>query len=77
MESEYIRLSNARQHLAWLWSFFEEIGHLQKAPTELFYDNQAAIILCRDLQFQAQIKHIQWKYHFVQDDLVGKGEAVV
>jgi len=77
MESEYIRLSNAGQHLAWLRSFFEEIGHLQKAPTELFCDNQEAIILCCNPQFQARTKHIQRKYHFVRDDLVGKGEAVV
>ena len=58
-ESEYIGLSNAGQHLAWLWSFFNEIGHTQKGPTELFSDNQAAIILCHDPQFRAQTKHIQ------------------
>ena len=77
MESEYIGLSNAGQHLAWLQSFFKEIRHLQKAPTELFCDNQAAIILCRNPQFWARTKHIQRKYHFVRDDLIGKGEAVV
>ena len=74
---EYIALSNAGQHLTWLQSFFNEIGHTQKGPTKLFSDNQAAIILCHDPQFRAQTKHIQQKYHFVRDDLVGKGEAVV
>ena len=44
---------------------------------ELFYDNQVAIILCRDQQVQAQTKHIQWKYHFIWDNLVRKEEAVV
>ena len=48
---EYIGLSNAGQHLTWLQSFFNEIGHTQKGPTELFCDNQAAIILCCDPQF--------------------------
>ena len=76
-ESEYIGLSNAGQHLAWLRTFFDEIGHPQKGPTQLFCDNQAAIILSRDPQFRARTKHIQRKYHFVQDDLVGKGEAIV
>ena len=52
-ESEYIGLSNAGQHLAWLRTFFDEIGHPQKGPTQLFCDNQAAIILSRDPQFQA------------------------
>ena len=47
-ESEYIRLSNAEQHLAWLQPFFDEVGHTQKAPIELLCDNQAAMILCCD-----------------------------
>ena len=76
-ESEYIGLSNAGQHLAWLRTFFDEIGQQQMGPTQLFCDNQAAIILSWDPQFQARTKHIQQKYHFVQDDLVGKGEAIV
>ena len=76
-KSEYIGLSNAGQHLAWLRTFFDEIGHPQKGPTQLFCDNQAAIILSRDPQFRARTKHIQRKYYFVRDDLVGKGEAIV
>ena len=76
-ESEYIGLSNAGEHLAWLRTFFDEIGHPQKGPTQLFCDNQAVIILSRNPQFRARTKHIQWKYHFVRDDLVGKGEAIV
>jgi hypothetical protein len=76
-ESEYIGLSNAGMHLAWLRTFFAEVGHEQRGPTELFCDNQAAIILCKDPQFRARTKHIQRKYHFVRDDIVAKGEAVV
>jgi hypothetical protein len=76
-ESEYIALSNAGQHLAWLCAFFEDIGHTQSAPTELLCDNQAAIILSRDPQFRARSKHIARKFHFVRDDIVGKGQAVV
>ena len=76
-ESEYIGLSLAGQHLGWLRTFFEEIGHSQKGPTTLHCDNQAAIILSRDPQFRAQIKHIQWKYHHICDDLVAKGEVII
>ena len=76
-ESEYISLCYAGQHLAYLRSFFEDIGHYQKAPTELMCDNQAAIILSKDPQFRARTKHIQRKYHFLRDDIVGKGQAVV
>ena len=76
-ESEYIGLCNAGQHLAWLRTFFDDIGHAQKKPTDLFCDNQAAIILTKDAQFRARTKHIQRKYHFIRDDIVAKGQAIV
>ena len=34
-ESEYIGLSIAGQHLAWLCTFFAELGHPQELPTDL------------------------------------------
>jgi Reverse transcriptase (RNA-dependent DNA polymerase) len=76
-ESEYIGLSNAGQHIAWLRTLFEEIGHPSKRATELQCDNQAAIVLSKDPQFRARTKHIQCKYHYIRDDLVAKGECVV
>lgn len=76
-ESEYIGLCYAGQHLAWLRTFFEDIGHRQTDPTDLFNDNQAAIILTKDPQFRARTKHIQRKYHFLRDDLVANKQAVV
>jgi len=45
--------------------------------TELKGDNEAAIVLSRDPQFQARTKHIQQKYHYFRDDLVAKGECIV
>jgi hypothetical protein len=69
-ESEYIGLSNAGQHLAWLRTFFAELGYERTGPTELFCDNQAAIILCKDPQFRARTKHIKRKYHFIRDDII-------
>jgi hypothetical protein len=76
-ESEYIGLSNAGQHLAWLRAFFEDIGHAQTKPTELLCDNQAAIILLHNPQFRVCSKHIARKFHFVCNNIVGKGQAVV
>ena len=76
-ELEYISLSTAGQHLQWLCTFFEEVGHPQQNPTELLCDNQAAIILSKDPQFCACTKHIQWKYHHVCDDLIANREAAV
>ena len=60
-ESEYIGLSITGQHIQWLRTFFDEIGQSQSGPTELNCNNQAAIILCKDPQFRARTKHIQWE----------------
>ncbi|PPQ82476.1 hypothetical protein CVT24_002389, partial [Panaeolus cyanescens] len=76
-ESEYVGLCTAGQHLAWLRNFFEDIGHPQTQATELKCDNQAAITLSRDAQFRARTKHIQRKYHYLRDDLVANGHAVI
>ena len=76
-ESKYIGLSNASQHLMWLWTFYEELGHSQPGPTKLYCDNQAAIILIKDPQYHTCTMHIKWKFHFIRDDVVGKGKAIV
>jgi hypothetical protein len=76
-ESEYIGLSNAGQHLMWLRTFYEELGHSQPGPTKLYCDNQAAIILTKDPQYRTRTMHIERKFHFVRDDVVGKGKAIV
>ncbi|KAJ3507815.1 hypothetical protein NMY22_g16815 [Coprinellus aureogranulatus] len=72
-EAEYISMCAAGQHLAWLRTFFEDIGHPQADPTTLFNDNQGAIALSKDPQYRSRTKHIQRKFHFVRDDLVRNG----
>jgi hypothetical protein len=76
-ESEYIGLSNAGQHLAWLRAFFEQLGHPQAGPTILNCDNQAAIILTKEPQFRKRTMHINRKFHYFRNDIVAKGEAAV
>lgn len=55
-------------------SDFEEIGQLQTSPTSLRCDNQV-IILAKDPQYQTRTMHIERKFHFIRDDIVGKGKA--
>lgn len=43
-ESEYIGLSNAGQHLAWLRAFFSEIDHPPSGLTTLLCDNQQSFL---------------------------------
>lgn len=58
-------------------TFFKEIGHKQAEPTSLKCDNQAAIILSKDPQYRTRTMHIEHKFHFIWDDIVGKGKAIV
>lgn len=76
-ESEYIGLSNTGQHLIWLRTFYEELGHSQPGPTQLHCDNQVAIILTKDPQYRTRTMHIKCKFHFVHDNVVGKGKAII
>jgi hypothetical protein len=76
-ESEYIGLSNAGQHLTWLRHLFDKIDETQTSATDLLCDNKGAIILTKEPQFQARTKHIQWKYHYVRDDLVATNQVEV
>ncbi|OJT01582.1 Retrovirus-related Pol polyprotein from transposon TNT 1-94 [Trametes pubescens] len=47
-EFKYIGLSNAGQHLAWLHTFFSEMGHPPGEVAILACNNIAAIILTKD-----------------------------
>ena len=76
-ESKYIGLSNTNQHLMWLWTFYEELGHSQPGPTKLYCNNQAAIILTKDPQYCTHTMHIEWKFHFIRDDVVGKDKDII
>jgi hypothetical protein len=42
-KSKYIGLSNAGQHLAWLRTFFDKIGHCQKHATDLYSGSAACV----------------------------------
>ena len=48
-ESEYIGLSIAGQHLAWLHIFFAELSLPQELPTDLGNDNMATHCMCARL----------------------------
>lgn len=73
MESEYIGLSNAGLHLSWLHMFFKDIGH----PQVVGCNNQSAIIVTKDPEYCTHTRHIQHKFHHIQDNVVGKGLAVI
>jgi hypothetical protein len=66
-EAEYIGTSEAAKEACWLRMLVRGIGTTVDAPTQIFCDNNAAIILAGDQSFHAQTKHIDTRYHHIRD----------
>ena len=67
-ESEYMALTDALRDILWLRLLLKELGAQQKSPTVIHVDNQGAIALSRNPEFQKRTKHIVVKYHRVREE---------
>ena len=54
------------KEVLWLHSLLLEVFGTLTAPTALFSDNQAAIMLTCNHQYHVCTKHINMWYHFIQ-----------
>jgi hypothetical protein len=66
-EAEYIAGTHAAKELVWLRNFSGEIRYAAKGPSILHIDNRSAIALAWDNKFHAHTKHIDIKYHYIQE----------
>ena len=66
VEAEYVALSNAVKDACWLRQLFKDLGH-NHGTTTMYVDNQGAIALTKNLDQHPKTKHIDIRYHFVQD----------
>ena len=66
-EAEYIAAAHATQEATWIHTFLSKIGHSLKEPVTLYVDNQSAIKLIENPVAHDHTKHIDIKYHFIQD----------
>ena len=57
-KSEYIVATHGMKEVLWLHSLLSEVFGTITAPTTLFLDNQAAIVLMCDHQYHSHTKHI-------------------
>ena len=65
-EAEYVALSLATQESTWLSNLMFQIGASDQGYTIIYEDNQSAICLANG-QGSKRSKHIDIKYHFIQD----------
>ena len=68
-EAEYIELAETAKQAVWLRSFSQEIGRSPTHPTTICADNQAAIFLATNPAQQTRIKHMDIRYHYIQEQV--------
>ncbi|KAG9000729.1 hypothetical protein FRB90_011743, partial [Tulasnella sp. 427] len=66
MEAEYIGLSNATRQAIWLRSLLKDLQCAQVAPTPIYGDTNASLILRQDANDHSHTKHIKRTFHFVR-----------
>ena len=66
MEAEYIAAGLVMQELVWLRHLFEELK-IALADVVLYQDNSSCMQLIKDPKCVSKSKHIQLRYHFIQD----------
>ena len=68
-EAEYIALSVCVQEILWTRNLLSEIGVRDLGKTILYEDNQSAIAIAMNNGYQSCAKHIDIKYHFIQEQV--------
>ncbi len=65
-EAEYVAATHAAKEAIWLRKLLGELFPYLLMPTPLYCDNQAALKLATDNNYHARTKHIDLRFHFVQ-----------
>ncbi len=65
--AEYITGTEASKELVWLQHLLSELGEDVYQLTPLHIDNRAANLLAQNLVNHAVMKHIDVRYHFIQE----------
>ena len=62
---EYVATTHATKEALWLRLLINEIFKKFSGPITLFGNNQLAIVLTKDHQYHAHMKHINIRFHFI------------
>ena len=78
MEAEYVDACEAVKEAVWLKKLFFDPGviRMEQVPITLFCDNSGAVAQSKDPRNHKKGKHIERKYHIIQD-IVIRGDVVV
>ena len=67
-EVEYVALAGAAQEAVWIRQLNQELTGKAK-PVMIYEDNQSTIAIAKNPQFHGRVKHINIKYHFIQEQV--------
>ena len=78
MEAEYVTAYEAAKEAIWLKIFLFGLGvmRMEQVLITLFCDNRGAVAQSKDPRNCKKGKHIERKYHIIQD-IVARGDVVV
>ena len=71
-EAKYTSMVDTAREIIWLRTLYNEIGHNQNKVTELFGDNQSAIVIATNLQYHKRSKHFEIKNHYLRQQIHAK-----
>ena len=66
-KAEYVAALELTKEAIWIHSLLEGINFKQVEPTTINCDNNSAINLSEDSSLHSCIKHINIRYHFIQE----------
>ena len=66
-EAEYVALAACVQEVKYLRTLLRELGFEHTAPVTVYEDNQSCIKLVKNPESHGRTKHIDIKYHFLQE----------
>src|SRR6266852_5279991 len=66
-EAEYIALWESGKEASWLRNLYNELGLTQQKPTMLNSNSTGVVSIAKDPLFHKRTKHIDSKYHWVQE----------
>ena len=78
IEAEYVAACEAAKEAVWLKKFLSNLGvvRMEQVPITLFCNNSGAVAQSKDPRNHKKGKHIERKYHIIQD-IVARGNVVV
>ena len=66
VEAEYVALSGAAQEAVWLKQLNQDLTGINVV---IYEDNQSAIAIAKNPQFNGRVKHINIEYHFIREQV--------